>query len=76
MSSNPFAEPGDKLNDRQVIVTSRLEAAAGQVVGARKLEVRTVDSASTGKLATPTHDERRREEIDPLATEEKLKGKF
>jgi hypothetical protein len=76
MSGNPFAEPGDKLNDRQVIVTRRLEAAAGQVVSARKLEVRTLDSGSTGKLATPADDERRREEIDPLATGETLKGKF
>lgn len=76
MSGNPFAEPGDKLDDGQMIVTKRLETAAGQVASVRKLEVRTVDSGSTGKLATPAEDERRREEIDALATGEKLAGKL
>jgi hypothetical protein len=70
VSGNPFAEPGDKLSDHQVIVTRRFEAAAGQVASARKLEVRMIDSGSTGKPATPAEDERGQEEIEPLATGE------
>ena len=76
MSGNPFAEPADKLYERQLIVKRRLETAASQLVSARKLAVRTVDSGSTGKLATSAENERRREEINPLATGEKLKGNF